>query len=97
MSKIAVEDDLRCAADLAVFSRDGQKQLLYVGQGDLIENEDFQIQCVDAAKGNVSVEYSSDKLQIKSDVKVLVKVKKRSLRKRFKLSSEFEVVGSLVK
>lgn len=94
--KTVVEGNLQCAADLAVFGSDAKKKILYVGHGSSIENEDFLIQTTDASLGDVLVEYSEDELVVKSNQKIQVKVKKRSLRKAFKLSSEFEVVDSFI-
>lgn len=86
-----ISEDLRCQADLGVFALEGKKHILYVGNGNLIENEDFLVQSVDASKGDILVEYSQGDLRIKSAVKVHVKVKKRSIRRQYKLQTDFDV------
>ena len=50
--------------DLAVFAETKEKNILYLGNGECVENNDFLVTCEKGMKGDVTLEYSDERLLI---------------------------------
>ena len=74
--------------DLAVFAETKEKNILYLGNGECVENNDFLVTCEKGMKGDVTLEYSDERLLIRSNVPIVVKIKNERIRGRLNLKKE---------
>lgn len=74
--------------DLAVFAETKEKNIFYLGNGECVENNDFLVTCEKGMKGDVTLEYSDERLLIRSNVPIVVKIKNERIRGRLNLKKE---------
>lgn len=86
--KAEIKEGMAFIGDLAVFADTKMKKVLYVGNGELVENDDFIVMCNEGVKGDITLEYSDEILLIRSNVPFMIKTKNRRIREKFKLEEE---------
>ena len=83
-----MKGDLAFMGDLAVFADTKVKKILYIGNGEFVENDDFFVACKEGMKGNITLEYSDEKLLVRSNVPIMLKTKNGRIREKLKLKKE---------
>lgn len=86
--KAEMKGDLAFMGDLAVFADTKVKKILYIGNGEFVENDDFFVACKEGMKGNITLEYSDEKLLVRSNVPIMLKTKNGRIREKLKLKKE---------
>lgn len=77
----------RCKADFGVFIQMKSKTILYMGNGSLVENEDFIVETVNSKNGFAVIEYDNHSVVIRSNDLLKITVKNSKLRKKMKIKN----------
>ena len=74
--QIPVEDK-KCSGDWNIFAKTKGKNVIYIGNGTLAEDENFKIKA--KTKGNFFLEYDRKHLLIRSNIPIEIEPKNKSI------------------
>ena len=79
--QIPVEDK-KCSGDWNIFAKTKGKNVIYIGNGTLAEDENFKIKA--KTKGNFFLEYDRKHLLIRSNIPIEIEPKNKSIGEKLK-------------
>lgn len=88
-NKPVVLDSQKCCADFTVFAKQKGKNIVYVGNGTFVENEDFKVES--EKRGDFYMEYDQTLLFVRSNCPIKVQAKNRMLKKTFYMTGGEDV------